>query len=125
MKFLSFQKVRSKKVRNKVNCTREVEKKIGHLEKYAMVRKYAIISLLVNIFQKKNLSFQKGSNASLAAKEIHSDIQRGFIKAEIIKYKELEEYGSERAVKDAGLARLEGRDYIVNDGDCIFFHFNI
>ena len=73
----------------------------------------------------KAWTLKKGSNASLAAKEIHSDIQRGFIKAEIIKYKELEEYGSERAVKDAGLARLEGRDYIVNDGDCIFFHFNI
>merc|ERR1711994_11001 len=58
-KILSFQKVPSKKVRNKVNCTRAVEKKIGHLEKYAMVRKYAMISLLVNIFQKKFCPFKR------------------------------------------------------------------
>ena len=73
----------------------------------------------------KAWTLKEGSNATLAAKEIHSDIQRGFIKAEIIKYEELEQYGSEKAVKEAGLARLEGRDYIVNDGDCIFFHFNV
>ncbi len=59
-----------------------------------------------------------------AAGEIHSDFQEGFIKAEVFRYADLVKYGSEKAVRDAGLALLEGRDYLVQDGDCILFRFN-
>ena len=46
-------------------------------------------------------------------------------KAEIIKYDDLVKFGSEKLVKDSGLAKLEGKEYIVQDGDCIYFHFNV
>ena len=70
-------------------------------------------------------TIKKGATAPEAAGEIHTDFQRGFIKAEVIKYEDLLTHGSEKKVKDAGLAQLEGKDYIVRDGDCIFFHFNV
>ncbi|PIE02751.1 MAG: redox-regulated ATPase YchF [Acidobacteria bacterium] len=67
----------------------------------------------------------KGSNALEAAGKIHSDIQRGFIRAETIAFDELVQYGDEKAVKAAGRARLEGKTYIVQDGDIIEFRFNV
>jgi len=70
-------------------------------------------------------TIKKGATAPEAAGEIHTDFQRGFIKAEVIKYDDLIEHGSEKKVKDAGLSQLEGKDYIVRDGDCIYFHFNV
>ena len=57
--------------------------------------------------------------------EIHTDFQKGFIKAEVIKYDDLVRLGSEKNVKDAGLSQLQGREYIVQDGDCVYFHFNV
>ena len=70
-------------------------------------------------------TIKEGATAPEAAGEIHTDFQRGFIKAEVIKYDDLIRLGSEQAVKDAGLAQLEGKEYIVKDGDCIFFKFNV
>ena len=70
-------------------------------------------------------TINKGSTAPQAAGEIHTDFERGFIKAEVIKYKHLIKYGSEKKVKDAGLSQLHGKEYIVEDGDCIYFHFNV
>jgi len=70
-------------------------------------------------------TIKHGSTAPEAAGEIHGDLQRGFIKAEVFKYNDLVRLGSEKAVKDAGLAKLHGRDYLVNNGDCIYFHFNV
>jgi len=60
-----------------------------------------------------------------AAGKIHTDFQKGFIKAEIYNFTDLIKYKNELAVKDAGLIRQEGRDYIVKDGDLIFFKFNV
>lgn len=60
-----------------------------------------------------------------AAGKIHSDIQRGFIRAEVIAYDDLVELGSEQAAKKAGKYRLEGRDYLVQDGDVILFRFSV
>ena len=60
-----------------------------------------------------------------AAGKIHTDFQKGFIKAEIYHYEDLIKYKSELAVKEAGLIRQEGRDYIVKDGDMILFKFNV
>ncbi|MCK4578545.1 MAG: redox-regulated ATPase YchF [Candidatus Marinimicrobia bacterium] len=67
----------------------------------------------------------KGATAYHAAGIIHTDFQRGFIKAEVFHYDELIRLGSEKAVKETGLVGLEGRNYIVRDGDLIFFKFNV
>jgi GTP-binding protein YchF len=70
-------------------------------------------------------TIKQGASAPEAAGEIHTDFQRGFIKAEIYNYNDLVVLGSEIAVRDAGLVRQEGKEYIVKDGDCIFFKFNV
>ncbi|MBD30608.1 MAG: redox-regulated ATPase YchF, partial [Candidatus Marinimicrobia bacterium] len=70
-------------------------------------------------------TISKGSSAPRAASVIHTDFEKGFIKAEIIKYEDLKRMGSEKLVKESGLSKLEGKEYIVEDGDCIFFHFNV
>jgi len=67
----------------------------------------------------------KGISAPQAAGEIHSDIERGFIKAEIYSFAELMQFKSEVALKEAGKIRQEGKSYIVQDGDVIFFKFNV
>lgn len=68
---------------------------------------------------------RKGSTAPEAAGVIHSDFQRGFIKAEVIWWEDLLRYGSEAKCKDAGKLRVEGKEYIVKDGDVIHFRFNV
>ncbi len=68
---------------------------------------------------------KKGTAAVDAAGKVHSDIQRGFIRAETFGFNELKEHGSEKALKAAGKIRLEGKDYIVQDGDIINFRFNV
>lgn len=68
---------------------------------------------------------KKGTTALIAAGKIHSDIQRGFIRAETIAYEDIKELGDEKAVKAAGKAKLEGKEYIVKDGDIINFRFNV
>lgn len=68
---------------------------------------------------------ERGTPAPAAAGIIHSDFERGFIRAEIMEYDDLDRLGSELAVKEAGLLRVEGRDYIVQDGNVIFFRFNV
>ncbi len=70
-------------------------------------------------------TIKQSATAPEAAGEIHTDFQRGFIKAEVIKYNDLVRLGSEKAVKDAGLAKLQGKEYVVKNGDCIYFHFNV
>ncbi len=70
-------------------------------------------------------TIKQGASAPEAAGEIHTDFQRGFIKAEVIKYDDLVRLGSEKNVKEAGLAQLQGKEYTVQDGDCIYFHFNV
>ena len=56
---------------------------------------------------------------------IHSDFERGFIKAEVIKYQDYIDYGSETAVKEAGKMHIEGKDYVMQDGDIVVFRFNV
>ena len=75
--------------------------------------------------QVRSWTIKKGTIAPDAAGLIHSDFQRGFIKAEVTKYEDMVDMGSEKNAKDAGLVQLQGRDYIVQDGDCIYFHFNV
>ena len=68
---------------------------------------------------------QQGKTAQQAAGEIHSDFEQGFIRAEIMKCADLDRLGSEAAVRDAGLLHVEGRDYILEDGDVMFVRFNV
>ncbi|MCR4738772.1 MAG: redox-regulated ATPase YchF [Lachnospiraceae bacterium] len=66
-----------------------------------------------------------GTKAPQAAGKIHSDFERGFIKAEVVNYKDLLELGSLSAAKEKGLVGIEGKDYVVKDGDVILFRFNV
>jgi len=68
---------------------------------------------------------RKGTKASEAAGKIHSDMERGFIRAEVYAYDELIACGSEAKVREKGLFRLEGRDYIIKEGDVVYFRFNV
>ncbi len=70
-------------------------------------------------------TFKAGSKAPQAAGVIHTDFERGFIKAEVYNCEDLFKYGSEAKVKEAGKLRIEGKDYIVQDGDVMFFKFNV
>lgn len=67
----------------------------------------------------------KGSTAPQAAGAIHTDFQRGFIKAEVVSYTHFAEAGSWSKAREKGYLRLEGKDYIVQDGDVMIFKFNV
>lgn len=70
-------------------------------------------------------TFKKGMKAPACAGIIHTDFEKGFIRAETIKYEDLIKYGGEQGAKEAGKARLEGKEYIVQDGDVMHFRFNV
>ena len=70
-------------------------------------------------------TIRKGTKAPQAAGKIHSDIERGFIRAETINFNEMIACGSVSAAKEKGLLRSEGKDYVVQDGDMIYFRFNV
>ncbi len=70
-------------------------------------------------------TIKKGTKAPVAAGKIHSDIQRGFIKAEIVSYNDLVKEGSMNAAREKGLVRSEGKDYIMQEGDIVLFKFNV
>lgn len=70
-------------------------------------------------------TIRKGENAQQAAGAIHSDLERGFIRAEVMKYEDFIHYGSEHAVKEAGKFHVEGKSYIVQDGDIMHVRFNV
>ena len=67
----------------------------------------------------------KGTKAPQAAGKIHTDFERGFIRAEVVAYDDLIACGSHNAAKEKGLIRLEGKDYVVQDGDIMLFRFNV
>ncbi|MBA1395156.1 DUF933 domain-containing protein, partial [Lactobacillus sp. XV13L] len=70
-------------------------------------------------------TFKRGMKAPQVAGIIHSDFERGFIRAETISFADLDKYGSVQAVREAGRLRLEGKEYEVQDGDIIEFRFNV
>jgi GTP-binding protein YchF len=70
-------------------------------------------------------SIKRGTSAHKAAGVIHSDIERGFIRAEVIRFEDLAELGSEARCRELGKLKLEGKDYIVQDGDVVHFRFNV
>lgn len=75
--------------------------------------------------ESKAWTIAKGTKAPQAAGKIHSDIERGFIRAEVTKYDDVIKYGTMHAAKEKGLMRLEGKDYVMEDGDIVLFRFNV
>ncbi|MDD6195037.1 MAG: DUF933 domain-containing protein, partial [Lachnospiraceae bacterium] len=70
-------------------------------------------------------TIKKGTKAPQAAGKIHTDFERGFIKAEVVNFQDLLDCGSTAAAKEKGLVRVEGKEYVVQDGDVILFRFNV
>ena len=66
-----------------------------------------------------------GTHAPQAAGAVHTDFERGFIRAEVMRVEDLVALGSEHAVREKGLLRVEGKDYVVQDGDVLHFRFNV
>jgi len=73
----------------------------------------------------KAWTIRRGTKAQQAAGKIHSDIERGFIRAETVSFEDLMSSGSQLAAKEKGLVRLEGKEYIMRDGDVVYFRFNV
>jgi GTP-binding protein YchF len=85
---------------------------------------------LINYFTKNEnevraWTIPQGTKAPQAAGKIHTDFEKGFIRAEVVSYDEYKKLGSDAAVKSAGMMRSEGKDYVVADGDVILFRFNV
>ena len=70
-------------------------------------------------------TIRQGTKAPQAAGKIHTDFERGFIKAEVVNYQDLLDCGSYAGAREKGLVRMEGKDYVVKDGDVILFRFNV
>ena len=90
---------------------------------------YALLGLISFLTYGKDecraWTIRKGTKAPQAAGKIHSDIERGFIRAEVIAYEDMMNCGSVTAAKEKGLLRSEGKEYIVQDGDMVYFRFNV
>jgi ribosome-binding ATPase len=90
---------------------------------------YRLLSLITffthNEKELRAWTVTEGTKAPQAAGKIHSDFERGFIRAEVIKSADLVQYGSEHAIRETGHFAVHGHDYVVEDGDVIFFRFNV
>ncbi|MCL4143852.1 UNVERIFIED_CONTAM: hypothetical protein GTU68_031569, partial [Idotea baltica] len=116
----------------------EIEEKLEYLKEYSLDKSgldrlilagYELLSLITffTIGPKEAHAWtcKNGSKAPQAAGKIHSDFEKGFIRAEVISYEDYEKHGSEVKVKEAGRMRVEGKDYLVADGDVVHFRFNV
>lgn len=94
-----------------------------------IVSAYALLNLqtyfTAGVKEVRAWTIRKGFTAPQAAGVIHTDFEKGFIRAEVIKYEDYIQYGSESAVKEAGKFKVEGKEYIVQDGDIMHFRFNV
>ena len=102
--------------------------KQGGLEKL-IIASYSLLGLMSFLTagekEVKAWTIKKGMKAPQAAGKIHTDFEKGFIKAEVIKYSDLIECGSYNIAKEKGKVRIEGKDYVVQDGDVMLFRFNV
>ncbi|SFA88487.1 redox-regulated ATPase YchF [Clostridium frigidicarnis] len=118
--------------------TLEDDEKMAMLEEYGLhetgldqlVRKsYKLLGLMsyltAGVQEVRAWTIHNGTKAPAAAGKIHSDIERGFIRAEVVSYNDLIECGSEAAAKEKGCYRLEGKEYVMKDGDVVQFRFNV
>jgi ribosome-binding ATPase len=101
------------------------ESGISRLARAAYGRLGLISFFTVGEDEVKAWTIREGTTAKKAAGKIHSDIERGFIRAEIFHYNDLYKFGSISAVREKGFFRLEGKEYLVRDGDVISFRFNV
>jgi ribosome-binding ATPase YchF (GTP1/OBG family) len=92
-------------------------------------RSYALLGLISFLTagepEVRAWTIRKGTNAQKSAGVIHSDIERGFIRAEVIRYDDYVTLKTPAAIKAAGKQRLEGKEYVIDDGDVILFRFNV
>lgn len=90
---------------------------------------YALLHLLTfftwNAKEARAWTVRQGTTAPEAAGRVHTDFERGFIRAEVASFEDLDRLGSEHAVREAGLIHTHGRDYVVRDGDVVYFRFNV
>ncbi|MBT89265.1 MAG: redox-regulated ATPase YchF [Spirochaetales bacterium] len=97
--------------------------------KVLISKAYSILNLITfytaGTDETRAWSIMNNTKAPIAAGKIHSDFQKGFIRAEIIGFEDYMQYGSEEAVKNKGLIRSEGKEYLVKDGDIIHFRYNV
>ena len=116
----------------------EDEEKAEMLEEYGLTESgldklirasYRLLGLIsyltAGVQEVRAWTIKEGTKAPAAAGKIHSDIERGFIRAEVVGYDDLVECGSEAAAKEKGLYRLEGKEYVMKDGDVVNFRFNV
>lgn len=114
------------------------EEKAAFLEEYGLVEpgldrliktSYKLLGLMsfltAGTDEVRAWTIKRGTKAPQAAGKIHTDFERGFIRAEIVNYDDLIACGSEAAAKEKGLVRLEGKDYVMKDGDVVNFRFNV
>jgi len=90
---------------------------------------YALLHLLTfftwNAKEARAWTVRQGATAPEAAGKIHTDFERGFIRAEVASFEDLDRFGSEHALREAGLIHTHGRDYVIRDGDVVYFRFNV
>ena len=116
----------------------EDEEKAEMLEEYGLTESgldklirasYRLLGLIsyltAGVQEVRAWTIKEGTKAPAAAGKIHSDIERGFIRAEVVGYDDLVECGSEAAAKEKGLYRLEGKEYVMKDGDVVNFRFYV
>ena len=116
----------------------EDEEKAEMLEEYGLTESgldklirasYKLLGLIsyltAGVQEVRAWTIKEGTKAPAAAGKIHSDFERGFIRAEVVAYDDLVACGSESAAKEKGLYRLEGKDYVMKDGDVVNFRFNV
>ena len=80
---------------------------------------------MLRLFRCSHRTIRRGWTAPQAAGVIHTDFQRGFIKAEVVSFADLDAFGTMAAARAAGKVRMEGKDYLMNDGDVVEFRFNV
>jgi hypothetical protein len=94
-----------------------------------IIKAYSLLNLITyftaGVKEVRAWTIHIGDTAPQAAGVIHSDFEKGFIRAEVIAYEDFAHYGSEAKVKEAGKLRVEGKEYIVKDGDVMHFRFNV
>lgn len=139
--------IASKEESNVVRISAEIESQIAQLDKEdsqmfleemgmnesgldkLIKSSYSLLGLISYLtagpMESRAWTIKKGTSAQKAAGEIHSDIERGFIRAEIINFEELKNLSGMVEAKEKGLVRSEGKDYIMQDGDVVLFRFNV
>jgi ribosome-binding ATPase YchF (GTP1/OBG family) len=90
---------------------------------YSLLKLYTYFT--AGVTEVRAWTIHEGWKAPQAASVIHTDFEKGFIKAEVISYEDFIKYGSEAACRDNGRLRIEGKEYIVKDGDVMHFRFNV